>query len=109
MRGSPHQVRSCFLETETEGWRGTGQHVDPKHADRAERENTSSFVILEAQADNQQNHFSNISCEKVEDETLNVGKEAATFADCNANGVEVTRMGQSWTSINSGATKLTRR
>lgn len=81
MRWFPHQVGGRLLQTKTECGGRAGQHVDPEDTDRAQRENTAAIIALEAEADYQQEHFGDVGREQVENESLDVGKESATFTD----------------------------
>lgn len=72
-------------------WRNTvgAHHVDPKNTNGAEGEDAAILNILEAKTNNQEKHFSDICCQQVKNEALDIGEEATALTDCHTNGVEV--------------------
>lgn len=68
-------------------------HVHPEHTQRTEREDAHIIAVDEDQADDQQHDLRHVRREEVQNEALNVGEDAATFADGSTNGVEVTKGG----------------
>lgn len=65
-------------------------HVYPENTNRAHREHTSISFVQETKSNNQKNDLSNVSSQKVHNESLDIREQATTFANRDDNGIEVT-------------------
>jgi hypothetical protein len=80
-----HRVSVCLLRSQPKRGRPRGDHVDPQNRDGAEREDTACLFVLECQTDDENDNFRNVDSEEVNNETLDVGEEPATFANCDSD------------------------
>jgi hypothetical protein len=78
---SSHDIRGSPFKAETEGRESRSQHVNPKNLKWSKWEYRVVVSVSECKSTDEEDNFSNVGNEKMEDELLNVVEHAATFLD----------------------------
>lgn len=88
-RGLLHRVCWSGLDTECEGWWSGAQSVDEEDSDGVDWECGQTLAIDEGKTDKEKHDLCNVATHEVEEESGEVGEDAAAFADRGDDGREV--------------------
>jgi len=79
VRRTTHNLTGRSFFSETESGEGGRKHVDPEDLKRSEREDGGLGFILESEANTEEDDFSDVGDEQVEDELLDIVEHATAF------------------------------